>query len=243
MGPLNLPATIVFGSLILAFVLLVISYLWLVLDKKNFPSLNVANYLGLLGCMGKPQWDFSNSWATSLTTVGALLGTLLSVGPAHEEKNIGLSVFFGMLVIIAPFLYNAITRHVKTDTGDGQGTPEYQGYIGIFLLTSLLTLWAVCGELVTVIVVLYDLTDQGFLSLSIRPLFLVVLIAALLCICIYAIHTIPWTVQDQLEDQAAKQAEIHARRTASLTEAERASGKEITPQEELNPSMKSWSLL
>ena len=243
MSQLDFPTTIVFSSLIMAFVLIVISYVRLVRDKKNFPSLNAANHMGLVDCMGKPQWDFSNSWATTLTAVGALLTTVLSAGLANEEKNIGLSVFFGMLIIIAPFLYNTISRHVKPDSGNGQDTPEFQGYSGTFLLASPLTVWAVCGELVTVIVVLYDLTNQGFLSLPIRPILVVVLIATLICVCIYAINTIPWTVQDQLEEQGAKQTEIHALRAASLSEEDRASGKELTPKENLRPSMKSWSLL
>lgn len=103
--------------------------------------------------LGPPNWDFSNSWASTFTTVGALLGTVLSAGilsnPRLMSSNgyAGCNLFFGGLVVIAPFVFTA-TRSVDPTqpAPDGSGV-AYDGTAWFFVISSAVTLWAVIGEL------------------------------------------------------------------------------------------------
>src|ERR671930_2559715 len=63
--------------------------------------------------LGPPNWDLSKSWGSNITVFGALLGTLLTSGALPEQPSIpkptyaGLNVLFGVLVLVAPFIYTA----------------------------------------------------------------------------------------------------------------------------------------
>lgn len=100
-----------------------------------------------------PSFKFSDSWATSLTSIGALLGTVLGAGllpddPIVMSKNklVGLNILFGLLVVIAPLFYNAF--RVKKGSG---AKPIYEGKLWAFWFACLLTLWAVAGEVLTIL--------------------------------------------------------------------------------------------
>src|SRR5215469_18496251 len=73
--------------------------------------------------MGGLKWDPKESWASTLTAVGAILGTVTST-PLLLPKDTrllskaefsSLSLFFGALTIIAAFLYNATRREKRTN--------------------------------------------------------------------------------------------------------------------------------
>ena len=86
--------------------------------------------------IGTPQWDFSKSWATTLTTVGALLSTVISTPALSDIKmQSGLSLFFGLVVLIAPLMYTASAERLPTDPDVKNGTYQYQGTIRMFLIT------------------------------------------------------------------------------------------------------------
>lgn len=228
MNFLDTPTEITIGSLLLAIILTIVAYFIILADKK-VASFHLTSSV-LTHCMGKPHWDFSKSWATSLTAVGALLGTVLAAaggGLTSDKTNAGLNVFFGVLVLIAPLLYSATARYTETgpkDTTEGQA----QGYVGMFLLSSLLTVWAVWGELITVLIILYNLSATTIVTSPIRYIFLVFLVAALVCVGVYALRTIPWTVQDQLLTEKQETERLQAR---------------AAPGETLQPPLKDWSLL
>ena len=101
---------------------------------------------------GLPSWDFSNSWASNFTAAGALLGTVLAAGILSDTRLMssnsyaGLSLFFGGLVVIAPFIFTATSRK---DPGQTANEPSvaYDGNAWFFLVSSAVTLWAVIGEL------------------------------------------------------------------------------------------------
>ncbi len=92
--------------------------------------------------IGNPQWDFSKSWATTLTTVGAFLGTVIST-PSLSGINMqsGLSLFFGLVVLIAPLIYTASIERFPSDPNVKDGTYQYEGTIRMFLITCTLTVW------------------------------------------------------------------------------------------------------
>lgn len=233
MGPLTQSDWIAFGSLGLALAFVIGAYARM---RWGSDSFNVR----LSDGMGNPSWDFTNSWATTLTAVEVVLGTVLSaVALTDPKRPTGLNLFFGILVVLAPFLFTALSlRRVSSDgTGDPSAVPEYQGWVGTYLLACLLTLWGVCGALITSVALLSDLTSQGYLSTAVDWVFGVCLIVAVLGLALYALRTIPATVQAQQSEHARKakaQLELRAAAPGGTTGA----GTTVVP-----PSLSRWALL
>jgi hypothetical protein len=118
--------------------------------------------------LGPANWSFSDSWATSLTLVGALLGTILGAGVLPDELDLfskagysAFNVLFGMLVLVAPLVYAAAQNRIKNKD---DGTPQYQGKTWAFAIASVVTLWGVLGELITVGLLLREIGKAGGLS-------------------------------------------------------------------------------
>src|SRR5690349_613703 len=60
--------------------------------------------------LGDAKWDFTSSWASTMTAVGAVLGLTLSAGSilgggAAKSEFGGLNLLFGFLVVLAPLFY------------------------------------------------------------------------------------------------------------------------------------------
>jgi hypothetical protein len=117
---------------------------------------------------GPANWSYSESWATSLTLVGALLGTVLGAGVLPEKLDLfskagysAFNVLFGMLVLVAPLVYAAAQRRMP-DADDG--TPQYQGTTWAFGWASVATLWGVFGELATVGLLFREIEKDGGLA-------------------------------------------------------------------------------
>ena len=113
--------------------------------------------------LGAVGWSFTDSWASTLTEVGALLGVLVAaqlVGPEVQPLSgtdlAGLSLLFGALAAVAPLVFNAISE-LAPDTPNAEG-PLYRGYVWGFLLACIVTLWAVLGELATLAILLREAT-------------------------------------------------------------------------------------
>jgi hypothetical protein len=231
MNFLDTPTEITLGALLLAIILTILAY-WRIRVDKNIASLHLKRSV-LTHSMGKPEWDLSKSWATSLTALGALLGTVISGGLSKNMTNAGLNLFFGVLVLIAPILYTTTARYIEIGTGD-EKRHESQGFVGIFLLTNLIIVWAVLGELITVLIILYNVATTTILTSPIKYIFLIFLVAALVCVGAYVLRTLPWTVHDQLQT-AQKETE----RLMTAVSREPVPEGEAPPR----PAMKSWSLL
>lgn len=135
---------------------------------------------------GVATWDFTTSFASSITAVGALLGTVLSAQVLPHDTELltkaeyaGLNVLFGALVVLAPFIYT-VARVSKINRANAQTVK-----LGWFLLTCLITLWAVLGELFTLTVMAEEIFLQGSMT---RPgLYVVdiILFAALIGLVTY----------------------------------------------------------
>jgi hypothetical protein len=164
MGPVT-PNTVmlVWGALAYALVVLILIFPW--------------GTRQLCDRMGPEVWDPKKSWASTVTAIGALLATVLSARPElkfkpeivaaikHTAKDndefasmiagirtefLGMSIFFGALILVAPLIYNATRTKKKVD--DNEGEPgekkdQYQGYVWSFMLSSLITLWGAVGQL------------------------------------------------------------------------------------------------
>jgi hypothetical protein len=97
-----------------------------------------------------PKWSFS-SWATTLTAVGALLSTVVAAAtypsePAQISKDslVALALLFGALVVVGPFVFQAI-RNPKANPADQEA--GLWGYSWALLLSCAITCGAVLGEL------------------------------------------------------------------------------------------------
>ena len=146
-------------------------------------------------------WDFSTSWASNITTVGAVLGTFLaaslpSSGLFSGMNYAALNVLFGLLTAGAAFYYVA-TRQPTTDD-------QYQGTIKSFVIASCLTLWAVGGELITLGLLAVDIEvrhGSPTFSYATAAILVAVLLALLYLVGLYAWRTIEgtiyWTVHDR----------------------------------------------
>jgi hypothetical protein len=118
--------------------------------------------------LGPANWDYSQSWATSLTLVGALLGTVLGAGVLPDKLDLftkagysAFNVLFGMLVLAAPLFYTALQTRGKDAAGRKQ---QYEGTIWAFGVASIATLWGVFGQLATVGLLFREIEKAGNLS-------------------------------------------------------------------------------
>ena len=138
--------------------------------------------------MGPANFDFTKSFASTITTVGAVLTTLLaaknlitSPKPHLDQATYAaLSLFFGILVVLAPFTYRALSAAKPVTTNQGSDT-QYQGYAGGFLLATWLTVWAVLGQVTVIFFFIADL--QG--SSGLQALLLALFIAGGLLLVVY----------------------------------------------------------
>lgn len=196
---------VLFIPLAIAVALLVAS---LVIGRKKTTNVTVP-MLGL---------DFKTSFASTLTAVGAILGTVVTakVLPEHtsvltKEAYTGLNLLFAIAVVVAPVV-PAIWQE-----GDGKETK-----VGLFWAASVITLWAVFGELLTLWLLAGDLgSDQGFTSTA-TAFFQALLIIAAAGLLIYApwrmaaVVTTPPAAPQAVAPQALEMAAPGIRRTPML---------------------------
>ena len=134
--------------------------LWVVaLDIAIIPAVFGCG-IGFLGKMGplaglgfRAELDFSKSFASTLTGVGALLGTIIGAGVLPTETVaisrggfVGLNLTFGVAIVVAGALSGALLRPKVFDNTKEQ-TKEWkvEGYLWAFIASTLITLWAVFG--------------------------------------------------------------------------------------------------
>jgi hypothetical protein len=188
----NLANILVSLAFVAAILIVIISYLYL-RRKDHY-------YLSEL--MGKGQWEFSKSWATNITILGSLFCTIIAQDTDDALKYAGLSVFFGVLVVISPLVYNAVSQPYTKHNSTGDEEIQYLSPLWAFLVSAALTLWAVLGQLATVITLLTTVTLKTSLSYSVTSLLLICMVLATALIVIYGFKTIIWTVRAQISPEA-----------------------------------------
>jgi hypothetical protein len=175
---------IIFGSLLFAGVLT----LWRAVKLR-----------GRLGHrLATPNWDFSKSWASTFTVVGALLGTILSSVAFPEsperfskETLAGMNLLFGVAILVAPFLFSE-TERARLVMKDGASQVQAHGTVAGYLRACALTLTGVVGELVTVFFLLAELQSNGALPDEGLILLGVLLAIAWALVAVYAWKTMGW---------------------------------------------------
>lgn len=173
--------------------------------------------------MGHTTWDFSKSWATNITVIGALLGTALNLEKTALIHSI-FNLFFLLLAALAPFVYYVIggqkevisvsSSEYRPDASPGhesdvhlqRPSPSYQfhGYVAGFLIASTLTLWAVIGELITLYSFLGFIASQySHQQFAIVLLFQIIVVCIIVGVVYFAVATIPRTLRQQFSQKAA----------------------------------------
>jgi hypothetical protein len=162
--------------------------------------------------MGQGQWDFSQSFATNIALLGSVLTLILNSsltfvlggGILPNHAYAGLGIFFGILVVVAPLLYNGTAKRVNVASpGERDTAAEYHGTVLGFLLAALVTQWGLLGSVVTVFLTLLELEHAGSLSLTPLILLAVTLLGAMYCFARYSWVKIGGTLADQFDPAAA----------------------------------------
>jgi hypothetical protein len=148
---------LIVGALSVASVLVGSVWRWAVRDDKRKQRFH--------GRAPGPEWDFTDSWATTLTAVGALLATVLTElaypdAPRYIDKDtlLALSVLFAAWVVLAPFLFKA-ARHKDVPVAGSCST--LWGSNRVLLLCCGLTYAAVLGQLAATALLCFEWTGGG----------------------------------------------------------------------------------
>jgi hypothetical protein len=102
--------------------------------------------------MGPVNWDYSKSWGSMSGLISGALAALLAANvlpdhPSVSAKSITtLALFFGALIATAPLVYAATQRVVDLRPSRPSQELQLQGYVGAFIIASVLTLAGVVGE-------------------------------------------------------------------------------------------------
>ena len=159
-----------------------------------------------LRTLGPATWDYSSSWASTFTLVGALLGTVLAQSGVLPQPTrylssrasyAGLNVAFVIITVLAPLVYTALSSGEPPQRGMGVGRPHYQGFVWGFLLATVLTLWGSLGQVVTVIFLLREIAASDGLSSSATIALDGLLGMSILLFCVYSWRGIAWIVTFQ----------------------------------------------
>jgi hypothetical protein len=136
---------------------------------------------------GTAELDFSKSFASTLTAVGALLGTIIAAGVLPEETVklsrggfVGLNLTFGVAIVIAAAVAGSFLSSEAVKSKEGTNEWKVEGYVWPFMLSALITLWAVLGELFAIWLLIGELgSGEGFTSLGVTMLRVLLVVGGL----------------------------------------------------------------
>lgn len=152
--------------------------------------------------MGQPNWDYSRSWASNITAMGAILALFLAVIASAVQPEIPYKVAFGMLnaiylamVAIAPTVYNLFS---STEKIPGQEMlPMSMGTVMSYLISSAITMWGVFGQIFTLLDLIRYFALSGLLERYVAICFQTLLILVAAGVGVYSIRTIVLNVKIQ----------------------------------------------
>jgi hypothetical protein len=157
-------------------------------------------------------FDFKTSFASTLTAVGAVLGTVVSAGVLPDKTTVlskeayaSLNLLFGVAIVVAAVIPAAWQK------GQGKETK-----VGLFWMAAIITLWAVFGELLTLWLLVEELgQDQGFTATA-SAFFRLLLVTAAVALLVYAPWRMAAVITTPSEDEIFEMAVPGTRRTPLL---------------------------
>jgi hypothetical protein len=193
------PAILIFGSLAGTF--LVAMFVIGAMGENRSRLWNAAP---------NPKWEFS-SWATTLTAAGAVLGTVLGEAtlPAiptqiSKEELVNLNIFFGLALVVGPFLFEALRRFRPEEAKAGR-----TGNNLTVLIACGFTVWAVVGQLGSFGLLGWELLGGGNSGRAVAIVAGVFVLLALWYFFTTASETVlrDWKKEEEEAKEAARQAE------------------------------------
>lgn len=186
----------ILGSLILAGLGFVVTAIWACVRCSGRLTMAAPG----------PKWEFGGSWATNLTAVGATLGTVLGAAtlpavPSQIDKEtlVRLNLGFGLLVVVAPFLFQAVRAPNRKRAVDDDGL---YGWNITLLAACSLTYAAVLGELATLALLFWELLRGGSYGVAV----VVATGAAGALVAWYFIATVPFAATTDWSKTGGDQA-------------------------------------
>lgn len=160
--------------------------------------------------MGLPSWDFSRSWASNISVVGGLvtLSALALIPNTVKTQQIPRSAYpilffvFPLLAALAPLVYN-FSRRVTRDSSTKPPTILSQGKAYMFIVASVLTMWAAVGQLAIQGLIIEELRIAEVLPTSFAILIDIVFGFVVLGLLLYGGRTVVETVRAQKTDTKA----------------------------------------
>ena len=139
---------------------------------------------------GTAELDFTKSFASTITGVGALLGTIIAATEVLPEETvelskagfIGLNLTFAIAVAIAAAISTSVLHAKATKAEKATDPPVWktEGYVFPYLIAAFITLWAVFGELGTIWLLVGELASgKGFTSVGVWGLRVLLVVAGL----------------------------------------------------------------
>jgi hypothetical protein len=155
---------VLFAPALVALVLVLIG--WLIAPGRS----------GLRSPIAPANLSFTNGFASTLTIVGAVLGTVIAAGVLPTDTRHvavsaykALNIIFGALIAAAVLVGGAFQKQ----TLGKDGSPELRAYVWAFLIACAVTAWAAFGELATLWFLIWDvnstsgLTEAGVIVLDV----------------------------------------------------------------------------
>jgi hypothetical protein len=192
-----------------------------------------------------PKWSYS-SWATTLTAVGAIFGTVLGSAtlPAvareiDKDTLVRLNLLFGALVVTAPFVFQAI-RNPRASAADQEA--GLWGFNWSLLLACSITCGAVLGELGTLALLAWVLNGGGVWGWVAVGFIAVLLLLAVyyFLITAWALATTDWKgLVKKDQETAADAAKSVVVGIAAASQGEQPGEIPVAPGA---PAQRTWSL-
>lgn len=207
-----------------------------------------------------PKWSFS-SWATTLTAVGGILGTVVASAtypsePIEISKDslVSLSLLFAAMVVIGPFIFQAIRNSSATAADQEAGL---WGYSWALLISCAITCGAVLGELACLGLLTQELiTGEAWAVVALLSVAVLGLLALrYFWLTAWSLATTDW--EQAVTDEKAKAAVPPLVRLAGNgelpmeflgiagEEKKKSKRKVASPEDEASvptPQLRSWSL-
>lgn len=178
---------------------------------------------GLTKPMGASEWSFSASAATNLTVAGTLLTGVLASSAVPEYPHYltkqgywVLSLLFGILASLAPVLYNFCCKPTQPDSANPQSL-DFQGSVWLFLLSAVVTVWAVFGQLATLSVMFREFAKRQVISDGSAWGECVVAVGVGVSLLVYCFRCARYYIKEHPARQPAEEAVISARDLAEVT--------------------------
>jgi hypothetical protein len=162
-----------------------------------------------------PKWSFS-SWATTLTAAGGILGTVLGAATFPEvprlidkDTLVRLNLLFGVLVVVGPFVYQALRNPSVRATDQEAG---YTGWNVTLLIACAVVGAATFGELATLGILGWELTGGGAWGETVKWGVIVLEVLA----AFYFFTTVVELVTTDWKEEAKKAKDAARERTFSI---------------------------